>query len=137
MKKTILLFILVGFMVAAISSAAFAFGGGNNPVSHEECPRELLHSDGRSNFESIITNFREQMAQLREEIIAAREDGDYEEFRAKHDERLKLIEEKKEALSDILPEEVVSRFSGKGRELRHNGWHKNSGGFKAQSNFNR
>ncbi|GEM_PF-903885 len=134
MKKTILLFIMVSFMIASISSAAFAFGGGNNPVSQEECPREILNSDEQANFESIINNFREKMAELRKEIMAARENGNHEDFRAKHAERLELMEEKREALSDILPDDIASRFLGKGREMRHNGWDKNSGGFKGQNN---
>ncbi len=135
--RKILLLLTASVLIVTLSSAAFAFGSGNNPASYDECPREMLDAEDQAKFESIITDFREKLEKVREDIMALRENGSHEEFRAKHYERYELMEEKLEALSDILPDDVATRFRGKGRELRHNGWDKNSGGFKAQSNSNR
>ncbi len=136
MKKKVLLMLTVSIMVVTLTSTAFAFGGGNNPLAGEECPREMLTGEEQDSFESIISNFREKMAELREEMISLREVGNYEEFREKHAERFELMEEKKEALSDILPDEVNSRFQSKGHSMRHNGWKENSDKFN-QNNSNR
>ncbi len=137
MKKTLFLLFVASLLIVTFSSAAIAFDGGNSAASYEDCAKEMLDSEDRTKFENIINDFRENMSELRDLMLSLRIEGEYEEFREKHAERLELMEEKVDALNDILPEDIANRFQAKGRELRHNGWDKNSGGFKAQSNSNR
>ncbi len=132
MKKIILMILVVSMMIITLSSAAVAFGGGNNAITYDDCVKDMLDEEDRANFAAVIEDFQEKMSALRDEIISLRENGNYAEFREKHAERFELMEDKMEALSTIVPDDVMSRFQTKGQSMRHNGWDKNSGGFKAQ-----
>ncbi len=134
MKKILFLLFVASLLIVTFSSAAIAFDGGNSAASYEDCAKEMLDNEDRAKFETIINDFREKMSELRETMLIFRTEGKYEEFREKHAERLELMEEKVDALNDILPEEIANRFQAKGREMRHNGWDKKSGGFKASGN---
>lgn len=134
MKKILFLLFVASLLIVTFSSAAIAFDGGNSAASYEDCAKEMLDNEDRAKFETIINDFREKMSELRETMLTLRTEGKYEEFREKHAERLELMEEKVDALNDILPEEIANRFQAKGREMRHNGWDNKSGGFKASGN---
>jgi len=134
MKKILFLLFVASLLIVTFSSAAIAFDGGNSAASYEDCAKEMLDNEDRAKFETIINDFREKMSELRETMLIFRTEGKYEEFREKHAERLELMEEKVDALNDILPEEIANRFQAKGREMRHNGWDKKNGGFKASGN---
>ncbi len=134
MRKILFVLFVASLLIVTFSSAAIAFDSGNSAASYEDCAKEMLDSEDRAKFENIINDFREKMFELRDSMLSLRIEGEYEEFREKHAERLELIEEKVDALNAILPEDIANRFQGKGREMRHNGWDKKSGGFKASGN---
>lgn len=134
MKKILFLLFVASLLIVTFSSAAIAFEGGNSASSYEECAREMLENEDRAKFESIINDFREKMSELRETMLTLREEGKYEEFRERHAERSELMKERVDALDDILPEDIANRFQSKGREMRHNGWDKKGGSFKASGN---
>ncbi len=134
MKKILFSLFVASLLIVTFSSAAIAFDGGNSAASYEDCAKEMLDHEDRARFETIINEFREKMSELRETMVTFRTEGNYEGFREKHAERLELMEEKVDALNDILPEEIANRFQAKGREMRHLGWDKKSGGFKASGN---
>lgn len=134
MKNKIMILAVAGLLVLSISTAALAFGGGYGAGQFDTCPRDLISMEDQEKFAEVIDTFREKMSQLREEMIELRESGQYEAFRAKHAERFELMEDKRNALSEILPEEYAARLNSSGCSKRNHGWEKGSGGFKFRNN---
>lgn len=129
MKKTVKVIALATLFVLVLSSAAFAqsacFGGSQ----YGTCLRDTLNTEQQAEFDQVIETYRSKMLELREEINKLRETGDNEAFRAAQARRFEIMEEKRTALREILPEEFAERFQNKGRGMRNYGVEKGRGGF--------
>lgn len=134
MKKTLIILGVVMIFLVATASVALAFNGYGPGGGY--CLQDSLAGEDQTRFNEIIENFREQMFALRERMSEARSEGDYEEFLEVKEERFELMEEKRDALAEILPDEYVGRFNHCGREGRNSGWQKGNSGFKSQQGFN-
>ena len=134
MKTKILVMALAGFLILSISSSAFAFGGGYGAGYPGSCPRLELSIEDQDRFAEVIESFRQRMSELREEMIELRESGEYEAFREKHAERFELMEDKRTALQELLPEEYAANFKSGGCGKRNHGWENGNGGFRNRSN---
>jgi hypothetical protein len=127
MKKTLALVAVITLTVLVLSSSAFAYGGGFSGgfggSQSGNCIRLSLDLDEeqQGQFDRIITEFREKMALVRDKLAAARNSGDNEAFQDARAERLELMEEKRDALAEFLPEEFADRFQGCGRDTRNFG----------------
>lgn len=127
MKRTIALLAVITLTVLVLSSSAFAFGGGfgggYGGSQNGTCLRLSLDlsEEQQGQFDLIITEFREKMALVREKLVAARNNGDSEAFEDARAERYELMEEKREALAELLPDEFADRFQGCGRGMRNFG----------------
>ncbi len=127
MKRTIALLAVTTFALLALSSSAFAFGGGfsgGNGGSQSGTCLKLslnLNEEQQGQFDRIITEFREKMILVRERLAAARNSGDSEALENARTERNELMEEKREALAEFLPDEFADRFQGCGRGMRNFG----------------
>lgn len=128
MKKTLLTVAVVTMSILILSSGTFAFGGGFGQGRNEACIRDNLTPEQQTQFEKVMENFRFSMQEIRDKISGAREKGDIEAFENAKNERLQLMEEKRESLSEIAPE-FAEWFQNCGRSMRNNGWEKGSGGF--------
>lgn len=131
MRNKLIILTVAGLLVLSVTTTALAFGGGYGEGQFDTCPRDLISMEDQEKFAEVIDTFREKMTKLREEMDILREEGQLEEFRAKHAERFELMEDKRDALSELLPEEYADRFKDSGRSMRNHGWEKNSGGFKS------
>jgi hypothetical protein len=132
MKKPLIVLILAAVLILTFSSGAFAYGGGFGSGQESFCLRDTLEGDELKQFEAVIENFRSKMADLREEMFALREQGDRDGFRALQEKRFEMIEEKREALKQILPGEFAERIPACGRGMRNFGQPRGSGNFKEQ-----
>ncbi len=127
MKRTIALLAVITLTVLVLSSSALAFGGGfgggYGGSQGGTCLRLSpdLSEEQRGQFDRIITEFKEKMAQVREELVAARNRGNSEELEAVRAKRDELMEAKREALAELLPDEFADRFQGCGRGMRNFG----------------
>jgi len=137
MKKTLLVITLATLFVFTLSAVAFAqdsgFGSGRNGF----CLRESLTAEQQGQFDQIIETYRENMNRLREKMFNLRNAGDSEGFREAQAERFELMEQKRAALSEILPEEFPERFQNCGRSMRNFGAEKSSSGFGMKCGSNR
>lgn len=134
MKKALVFLGIVMIFLMVTGSVALAFNGYGPGGGY--CLQDSLDGEDQARFNEIIENFREQMLALRERMLEARSDGDYEEFLEVKEERFELMEEKRDALAEILPDEYVGRFNHCGRGSRNSGWEKGNSGFKSQQGFN-
>jgi len=132
--KKILIITAVTMVILGISSGVLAFenGSGFGAGRHDQCLLEALDDGQKTQFEEIISEYREKMSALRESIYELRESGSYDEFREAHENRHTLMEEKRDALRDVIPEKYAEVFEGRGQGMRHHGWHNGSGGFKSR-----
>jgi Spy/CpxP family protein refolding chaperone len=140
MKKTLTVLALVVLSVLVLSSTAFAFyGGGFGSGQNRFCFRETLTEEQQAQFEGIIEQYRAKMTALREKMFALRSAGDSEGFREAQAERYELMEQKREELSEIFPDEYAERFQNQncGRQMRNFGVQKGSSGFGMKGGFNR
>ena len=128
MHKTLVTTVLLVAALLALGSVAYAVNG-QGPQGHAECIKENLGEEEQEQFSSIIEDYREKMALLREEMQALRDEDKYEEFREKHEQRSEFKEEKRDALQDVVPEEFADRFGERGNHNRHHGLEKGESGF--------
>lgn len=132
MKRTIALLAVITLAVLVLSSSAFAFGGGfgggYGGSQSGTCLRLSpdLSEEQQGQFDGIIAEFRENMTLVREKLVAARNSGDSEAFENARAERYELMEVKREALAELLPDEFADRFQGCGRGMRNFGAAKGS-----------
>jgi Spy/CpxP family protein refolding chaperone len=132
MKRTIALLAVITLTVLVLSSSALAFGGGfgggYGGSQGGTCLRLSpdLSEEQQGQFDLIITEFRDKMAQVREQLVAARNSGDSEAFETARAERFELMEEKRETLAELLPDEFADRFQGCGGGMRNFGAKGNS-----------
>ena len=127
MKRTIALLAVITLTLLVVSSSAFAygggFGGGYGGSQSGTCLRLSLdlNEEQQGQFDRIISEFRETMASVREKLVAARSSGNSEAFDDARTERFELMDEKREALAELLPDEFTDRFQGCGRGMRNFG----------------
>ena len=129
MKKTVTVFALAALFILVLSSAAFAQSTGFGSGQYGTCLRDTLDTEQQARFDQIIETYRAEMFKLREEMSKLRESGDIEGFQEAKAKRFTLMEEKRAALSEILPEEFAERFQNCGKGMRNFGVEKGSGGF--------
>ncbi len=137
MKKTVTVFALAALFILVLSSAAFAQSAGYGGGQFGTCLRDTLDTEQQAQFDQVIETYRAEMFKLREEMSKLRESGDIEAFRAARDNRFILMEEKRAALSEILPEEFAERFQNCGKGMRNFGVEKGTGGFGMKGGCNR
>ena len=135
MKKSLLIFsiVIIGLLVA--STSAFGFGNpgeGFGAGQYETCVMDSLSEEEQAQFTDIIAEFQEAMSELKEKMRELREERNYEAFLDVKNERRELMEDKQEALNQIVPEEFKNRFENKGHQGRHHGWEKGTSGFNKQ-----
>jgi hypothetical protein len=131
-EKTLLVLLLTAVMMLTVSSGAFAYGGGFGGGQNGICLRDTLDAEEIAKFDTIIADFRTKMNDLRERMFTLRNDGDWEGLKALREERFKLMEEKREAMSQILPDELDERLQNCGRGMRNSGLFRGEGNFKQQ-----
>lgn len=120
MFKQLGLLVLVILILIVPASSASAYGGfGGGPA--EDCLRSGLDEGLQDQLESIISGFRQQMTLVREKMTTARNSGDTEARDAARERRLQLMEEKRAALNEILPEEMTDRFEHPCKGMRNFG----------------
>jgi hypothetical protein len=129
MKKTIIALVVVGLLLASLTPSVLAFGGGFGSGSRGTCIGGTLTEEQQAAFDAVIEPFRTDMLALRQEMLAARENGEYELLEQLREERNDLMEQKRAALSKILPAEYADRFQNGGQGMRNFGAEKGSGGF--------
>lgn len=129
MKKILTVFAMTVLLVLVFTSAAYAQSEGFRGGQYGTCLRDTLDTEQQARFDQIIETYRSEMLKLREEMFKLRESGDFEAFRDVKAKRFALMEEKRAALSEILPEEFAERFQNCGRKMRNFGVEKGSGGF--------
>ena len=132
MKKVLLVLLLTTVMILTISSGAFANGGGFGSGQNGSCLRDVLNEEESAQYDSIIADFREKMDGLREKMFDLRDAGNWEGLKALREDRFKIMEEKREALSQILPAEFTERFQACGRGMRNFGRTQGEGNYKQQ-----
>ncbi len=139
MKKTIIALVVVGLLLASLTPSVLAFGGGFGSGSRGTgtCIGGTLTEEQQDAFDAVIEPFRDDMLALRQEMLEAREDGEYGLLEELREERNKLMERKRAALSEILPEEYADRFQNCGQGMRNFGTEKGSGGFGSGSCLSR
>ena len=106
---------LVGLLLVSFAPAAFAANGnagGGICVVPEEYREQVAE---------ITAAFREKMAELRAALHELRGSGETEAMRDIHAERFVIMEEKREAMSQYIPDEFREDFLNKGfqRANRH------------------
>lgn len=131
MKKSVAVLLAVILILTTVSSSVLAFNGSFGSSSTGLCLKDQLTDKQRVLFTEIIDVFRARMLELRELMHSYRDAGDYEAFRSIHAERFVLMEERRDALRKILPEELAEHFQKQGRTMRHFGRDRNSGGFNS------
>ncbi len=139
MKKALIVITIVAIALLATSTAAFSFGEpgeGFRTGPNEPCIMDSLSGEEQEQFMKIITDYQDVIGELREKMKELREKGDYEAFLEVKEERLKIMEEKQEQLSQVVPEEFRARFETKGHHKRNYGWDNSDWG-KECGNFNR
>lgn len=129
MKKTIIALFVVGLILVSLTPSVLAYGGGFGSGSRGTCIGGTLTEEQQVKFDAVIEPFRTQMLKLREEMFDARESGEYELLAELREELNKLMEQKRAALSEILPEEYADRFQNGGQGMRNFGTEKGGGGF--------
>jgi len=129
MKKTVTFVALATLFVLVLSTAAFAQSAGFGGGQYGTCLRDTLSPEQQTEFDQAIETYRTKMFELREEMHKLRESGDNEAFREAQAKRFEIMEEKRAALSEILPEEFAERFQNKGQGKRNFGVEKERGGF--------
>ncbi len=137
MKKTLIAMAVVAVTMLTISVPVLAVGDGYGAGFKDECLLTTLTEEQRAQFIEIIAGFKEEMSRLREVIREKKAQGDYEAFRAAHNERTQAMEARHDALSEILPDDYAAYFKNKGRNMRNYGSEKGSGGFRANQSSNR
>ena len=136
MKKALTLITMATLLVLILSSVAFAQGAGFGNGQNGFCFREALTAEQQEQFDKVIDTYRENMLRLREKLQALRSAGDSEGFREAQAERFELMEQKRAALSEFLPEEYGERFQNCNRSMRNFGVEKGSSGFGMKGGFN-
>jgi len=129
MKKTVTVFAIAALLLLVFTSAAFAQNAGSGGGQYGTCLRDTLNTEQQARFDQIIETYRAEMFELREEMFKLRESGEVEAFQEAKAKRFTLMEDKRTALSEILPEEFAERFQNCGRNMRNFGVEKGSGGF--------
>ncbi len=129
MKKTIIALVVVGLILFSLTPSVLAFGGGFGSGSRGSCISGTLTAEQQAAFDAVIEPFRSQMLELREEMFDAREAGNYDLLAELREARNELMEQKRAALSEILPAEYADRFQNGGQGMRNFGAEKGSGGF--------
>ena len=139
MKKTIIALVVVGLLLASLTPSVLAFGGGFGSGSRGigTCIGGTLTEEQQAAFDAVIERVRAEMLALREEMLAAREAGDYTLLAELKEERNELMEQKRAALSEILPAEYADRFQNSGQGMRNFGAEKGSCGFGSGSCLSR
>lgn len=139
MKKALIVITVVAIALLAASTAAFSFGGpgeGFKAGPNEPCIMDSLSGEKQEQFMEIITDYQDAIGELREKMKELREKGDYEAFLEVKEERIKIMEEKQEQLSQVVPEELRKHFETRGHHKRNHGWD-NSGWGEGCGSFNR
>lgn len=129
MKKTIIALVVVGLILVSLTPSALAYGGGFGSGSRGTCIGGTLTEEQQAKFDEVIEPFRAEMLELRQKMFDARESGDYELLAELREELNKLMEQKRAALSEILPAEYADRFQNGGQGMRNFGTEKGTGGF--------
>lgn len=139
MKKTIIALVVVGLILVTLTPSVLAYGGGFGSGSRGTgaCIGGTLTEEQQAAFDAVIEPFRDEMLKLREKMFEAREAGDFELLAELREERNKLMEQKKAALSKILPEEYTDRFQNGGQGMRNFGTEKGGGCFGSGSCLSR
>lgn len=130
MKKTLIITALLLSATLILAAPAFAFGGYGGGGEGAACLKEQLTAEQAAQFEAVIEQFRENMAILREKMEELRAHGDFEALRELRDERHELMQERREALSEILPADLIENFRDSCRGMRNNAREKGTGGFR-------
>lgn len=129
MKKTIIALVVVGLLLVSLTPSVIAYGGGFGSDSRGTCIGGTLTEEQQAKFDAVIEPFRAEMLELRQEMFEARESGDYELLAELREKRNELMEQKRAALSEILPAEYADRFQNGGQGMRNFGAEKGAGGF--------
>ncbi len=129
MKKTIIALVVVGLILVSLAPSVLAYGGSFGSGSRGTCIGGNLTEEQQAEFDAVIESFRTDMLALRKEMLAARESGDYESLAELKEVRNELMEQKRAALSKILPAEYADRFQNGGQGMRNFGTEKGGGGF--------
>lgn len=129
MKKTIIALVVVGLILVSLTPSVLAYGGGFGSGSRGTCIGGTLTEEQQAKFDEVIEPFRAEMLELRQKMFDARESGDYELLAELREELNKLMEQKRAALSEILPAEYADRFQNGGQGMRNFGTEKGTGGF--------
>lgn len=129
MKKTMIALALVLILALLLSTTVFAQSEGFGGKRYGTCLRENLEPEEQARFNEIIAVYRAKMLEFREEMKRLRAAGDGEAFRAAMAKRFELMEEKRAALSEFLPEKFAEGFQNCGRNMRNYGVERGSSGF--------
>lgn len=130
MNKALTAIAVVLVILLATSSMAFAFNGYGQDCSSGL--QDSLTGEERALFNEIIDDFKVKMTALRDQMRELREEGNRAALQALREERNLLMEEKWEALNEMLPEKFADQFDRCGKGMRKSGWDKGSGGFGPQ-----
>ena len=137
MKKALTLITMAALLFLILTSVAFAQGTGFGNSQNGFCLRESLTAKQQEQFDKVIETYRDNMLRLREKLQALRIAGDSEGFREAQAERFELMEQKRAALSELLPEEYAERFQSCNQSMRNFGVEKGRSGFGMKSGCNR
>ena len=107
--------LLVGLLVLSFAPAVFAYDGQSGGGA---C---IVPAEYRDQVGEITAAFQEKMAELRVRLHELRGSGEADVMRGIHAARFGLMEEKREAMVQYIPEEFKEDFLNKGpqRANRH------------------
>ena len=107
--------LLVGLLVLSFTPAVFAYDGVSRGSS---C---IVPAEYREQVGEITAAFREKMAELRAQLHDLRGSGETEVMRDVHLKRFELMDGKREAMSQYIPDEFKEEFLNRGpqRMSRH------------------
>ena len=115
LHRSLPVLLLVGLLVLSFAPAAFAFDGGSGGAA---C---IVPAEYREQVGEITAAFREKMAELRARLHELRGSGETDAMREIHANRFELMDEKREAMSQYIPDEFKEEFLNRGpqRMSRH------------------
>lgn len=108
MRKSVVILLMIGLVILGVQVAFAAdagAGGRGNP-----CFLDLLPKDARLQAESILNEFHDQMAVLREQVASFRGADGRESRSEVHNEMWELKREAREQIASLLPDEHQEKF---------------------------
>lgn len=114
MRKKIFTFLLLGLLILGSTQLIYAAEQVGEDTSQQNCILNLLSEDASEKVREVISNFHAQMTVLREKLFTARESQNLEEAATVRDEMWELKEEKREAILEIVPDELKEQYVEKG-----------------------